>query len=34
LLSFEKKIKTAATYKPGPQARFLVNKMAELEKSI
>jgi hypothetical protein len=27
-------ITMAAPYKPGPQARFLVDKMAELEKSI
>jgi CII-binding regulator of phage lambda lysogenization HflD len=34
LLSLEKKIKTAAMYKPGLQACFLVDKMAESEKSI
>jgi hypothetical protein len=30
----EEQIKTTALYKPGPQARYLVVKMVELEKSI
>jgi hypothetical protein len=34
LLSFEEEIKTAALYKPGLHAHFLVDRMVESEKSI